>query len=440
MGFIGGAQQSAFIDRIKGKQPDRLLGVPIDVGKHTAMAMVCDFYGEVVAPPFTFAMNEGGVAKLRVEVARAEALRNASVVKVGLEQAGHYHRNLMARLVDVGMEVTLLNPAQVKQNRSQNLLRTTKTDERDLCAIAELIIRGKGRVFQGTETAMSVQIAYAAHRRRKVKARSALKNQIYATADLVFPLLDSCFDDLLGTKFGRLIIEEGLDPLRIRQLGQSRLRTYSSNRGVRITRGKAQQVVDAAKAALVLDGHVSRAYKRILVTDAELLRRLDQEIERAEEALAEVLPATPANILTTIPYVAVVRASNYGAGIGDHLRFRDASQVYRASGLVPSTYESSGRKRSGGSISREGKVELREAILDIGKALRTGHPDFARYANELIARGKKKGQVACALGNRANRLAFAMMRDQSPFDTKMWAGADGRVMAEQTTRSASPAR
>lgn len=440
MGFIGGAQQSEFVNKIRGKQPDRLLAVPIDVGKRTAMAMVCDFFGEVVAPPFTFAMNEGGVAKLRVEVSRAEALRDALVVKVGLEQAGHYHRNLMARLVDLGMEVTLLNPVQVKQNRDQNLLRTTKTDERDLCAIAELIIRGKGRVFQETETAMSIQTAYTAHRRRKVKARSALKNQIHATADLVFPLLSSCFDDLLATKFGRLIIEEGLDPLRVRQLGEVKLRTYAGNRGVRVTRNKSKQVVDAAKAALVLDGQVSQAYQQILRTDAALLARLDQEIQTSEEALAEVLPATPANILTTLPHVAVVRASNYGAGIGDHLRFRDASQVYRASGLVPSTYESAGRTRLGGSISREGKVELREAILDIGMALRRGHPDFARYANELFARGKKKGHVACALGHRANRVAFAMMRDQLPFDSKMWSGADGRVIAEQTTRSTLPVR
>lgn len=71
-------------------------------------------------------------------------------------------------------------------------------------------------------------------------------------------------------------------------------------------------------------------------------------------------------------------------------------------------------------ISREGKVELREAIIDLGKALRQGHPDFARYAADLLSRGKHKGVVQCALGHRANRVAFAMMRDRRPFDPTRW--------------------
>jgi hypothetical protein len=53
----------------------------------------------------------------------------------------------------------------------------------------------------------------------------------------------------------------------------------------------------------------------------------------AEAELAQILPRTPAKILTTIPHVAVVRASNYGGAVGDVTRFRNASQVYRLSGL-----------------------------------------------------------------------------------------------------------
>jgi hypothetical protein len=37
--------------------------------------------------------------------------------------------------------------------------------------------------------------------------------------------------------------------------------------------------------------------------------------------------------------------------------------------------------------------------------------------------------VLCALGHRANRVAFVMVRDQVPFDPKRWSDADGCVMA-----------
>jgi transposase len=154
--------------------------------------------------------------------------------------------------------------------------------------------------------------------------------------------------------------------------------------------------------------------------DGGLMQATAANKQLAASQLAQVLPDTPARILTTIPRVAVVRASNYGGAVGDVTRFRSAAQVYRLSGLVPRLYESAGKKRSATLISREGKVELREAIIDLGKALRHGHPDFARYAAELLSRGKPKGVVNCALGQRANRVACAMMRDQRPFDPTRW--------------------
>src|ERR671919_1702727 len=173
MGFIGGDLRESFIGRIKGADPGQLLAVPIDVGKHSAAAMVCDFWGEIVAPPFDFELNERGFDDFVVKLARAEAERDASWVRVGLEQAGHYHRPLQARLESHGLDVSLFNPAQVKANRNQDLLRSLKSDAIDLAAMAELLIRGKGRRSTGGGDAILVQAAVSSHRSRKVKARTA---------------------------------------------------------------------------------------------------------------------------------------------------------------------------------------------------------------------------------------------------------------------------
>jgi transposase len=420
MGYIGGGLQERFVEQVRGVDPGRLLAVPIDVGKHDAAALVCDFWGEIVTVPFTFPLSEPGVRSFTAAVARAEAVRDAAWVRAGLEQAGHYHRTLLARLRTAGVEVALLNPAQVKENRTQSLLRSLKSDATDLGAMAELLIRGKGRPAPEEDTAVASQAALAAHRSRKVKARTALKNQIHSSLDLVFPGLSGCFDTLLETKLGRLLLDEGLDPSRVKRLGPDRLRSFCSRRGVMVRRAKAEQVVQAAMVALTLPPEVARVHARVLAEDVDLLTRLDRTIEEAEHALAEILPHTPAGILTTIPRVAVARASGYGAALGDPGRFRTAAQVYRMAGLSPRLYESAGKRRGKTHISREGKVELREAILELGKALRQGHPDFARYARELASRGKEPGVVACALGHRANRVAFAMIRDQQPFDPSRW--------------------
>lgn len=67
-------------------------------------------------------------------------------------------------------------PAAVKEARAQQLLRRLKSDERDLGGMAELMIRGAGRLPQIRDDAMAAQSAWTAHRRRKVAAHVALSS------------------------------------------------------------------------------------------------------------------------------------------------------------------------------------------------------------------------------------------------------------------------
>lgn len=82
--------------------------------------------------------------------------------------------------------MALLNPAQVKENRAQDLHRGLKSDQRDLGAMAELLIRGKGHPTAFSDSALATQAALVAHRARKVMARTAVKNHIHKSLDLVF--------------------------------------------------------------------------------------------------------------------------------------------------------------------------------------------------------------------------------------------------------------
>jgi hypothetical protein len=82
-------------------------------------------------------------------------------------------------------------------------------------------------------------------------------------------------------------------------------------------------------------------------------------------------------------------------------------------------YESAGKRRDG-SISREGSVELRRALIDLGIGLWQCDPAAKTYAAGLKARGKRGGIIACALAHRANRIAFALVRDQTAYDPARW--------------------
>ncbi len=173
----------------------------------------------------------------------------------------------------------------------------------------------------------------------------------------------------------------------------------------------------AARDALpTRDAAVAR---QVLAGDLGLLAELDGQIGAAETELARLLPASPFRTLTTVPGWGCVRAGNYGGALGDPARWPGPAQVYRAAGLSPMQYESAGRRRDG-TISREGSVALRRALIDLGVGLWRTDPASNTYAARLRARGKHGGIIACALAHRANRIAHALVRDQTTYDPARW--------------------
>jgi transposase len=87
MVHVHGAQVQQLVAQTRGLPAERLLAVPVDVGKTAAMALVCDFSGEVVARRFEFALTRVGVAELVRRVEAVRAGRPVELVRVGIEAA-----------------------------------------------------------------------------------------------------------------------------------------------------------------------------------------------------------------------------------------------------------------------------------------------------------------------------------------------------------------
>jgi transposase len=220
------------------------------------------------------------------------------------------------------------------------------------------------------------------------------------------------------TKIGRLVAAEFADPARLAALGVSRLIRFAAVRDLQVRRPVAERLVAAARDALpTRDAVVAR---RVLAADLDLLADLDAQVESAQSEMAALLPRSPFATLTSVPGWGVVRASNYAAALGDPNRWPGPRQIYRASGLSPMQYESAGKRRDG-SISREGSVSLRRALIDLGVGLWLTEPAAKTYALALKARGKHGGIIACALAHRATRIAHAMVRDHIGYDPTRWA-------------------
>lgn len=145
MVFVRGADQAEYVSRMRGVPADRVLLVPVDVGKRSAMAMVANQLGEVVVDPFEFSMDRPGAVDLLDRVGGVEESADAVVVRFGVESAGHYHRTLVEMLRVEGIEVVELHPTAVNRARGEMGQLSLKSDLRDLAAMVEVMARGGGR-------------------------------------------------------------------------------------------------------------------------------------------------------------------------------------------------------------------------------------------------------------------------------------------------------
>jgi transposase len=144
---------------------------------------------------------------------------------------------------------------------------------------------------------------------------------------------------------------------------------------------------------------------------------------------------TPFAPLTTVPGWRRVRAASYGAAVGDLDRWPGARQLYRASGLSHAQYESAGKRRYG-SISGEGSVALRRALIDLGFGLWRADSAARRYGQQLRARGKKGGVIGCAMANRANKIAPCLRPVRlRPGPLGLTAAGDSSIAAHFVARS-----
>ena len=119
-----------------------------------------------------------------------------------------------------GWEVLELNPAHVTEQRRVLGRRRVKTDAIDLEAITELLLGRAGRAGARPALVLGELAAWAAHRTRRVAARTATKNQLLGQLDRTFPGLTLALPDVLGTKVGRLVAGRVRRPGPARRVGQ----------------------------------------------------------------------------------------------------------------------------------------------------------------------------------------------------------------------------
>lgn len=137
---------------------------------------------------------------------------------------------------------------------------------------------------------------------------------------------------------------------------------------------------------------------------------MDREIER-------ILLETDGRLLPSIPGIGVTMAAEFYSEVGDVLAFEHAGQIIKKAGTNPIVIQSGGLEGFYGKISKQGNKNLRYVVYNIGKSLAQHNKDVRPYYENLRARGKHQRKAYIALGNKFIRIAFAMLKNRTVYQT-----------------------
>lgn len=392
----------------------RTLAVAIDPGKVANRVWLTTGERGLIAEPVTLPVFRDGVEEL-CRLISGSGVEGAPVI--GIEATGALHRPWAAELERrFPGSLRLFAPSQTQAARSQLGTRRFKTDDRDCAALVWLLRQGAGRRPEGASLA-ALQGAVS-HRRQLVAQLKPLRQRLHDQLNALCPGLSAPpghgralkLDDPSGQAVLACAVAFcGRPPSR---------RSLEARWPGRLMRSSVDYWTTRWRSLLAPPVDAELRAER-LGWDLERLRSLLRDVERAERQLVGLLADTQAQVLTSLPGVAVVRAAAFAAHSLPIARFATPERLYSATGLAPASYESATVSRRGG-ISRQGLPEHRAALMEIAFGLSQFSPAFRERHRELRARGMAPIEARVALARHACRLCFALLKTQQPFDEKRY--------------------
>jgi len=288
-------------------------------------------------------------------------------LKVAIE-AGNQTAWIHDLLVGLGAEVTVVNPAKVKLI-AESRRKTDKIDAKILCELLRLdglpipvhVPPRETRELRGLLVA----------RRQLVRARAKLCNVVRG----MLRQEGVCLPSRWLTTF----------------VGWQRLMERE------FTHGHLPAVLEAYYGSFV------SLTRSIQAMDKQLAVREKQDDRAAR--------------LQTIPRVGRIASLTFLAAVGDVHRFASSRKLVSYAGLCP-TVRSSGERTEYGSISREGRSELRAVWVQIAHLVvrdtSRSTARLRRWYNKVAShRGKKTAMVA--LARKLLMIAYRLLYDQTDY-------------------------
>ena len=411
------------------------LVVGIDIAKKMQWASFVDYRGIEVGKAITFTNNRAGFEKI---VAKIEHLRNSKILRtlydnviIGMEPTGHYWKPLAHYLAKAGYRVVGVNPHHTKKSKELDDNSQTSSDKKESLVIARLV--KDGRYFDPylPEDVYAELRILSNGRVNVLKRNSAVKNNIIAILDEYFPEMFEVFSNPLTSKASRQVLKKCPFPsLLIGLDAENILSTIKEVVKKSVGMKKVQELLKAAQVSIGVTYGLESAKMRLshLLDELELVERQLVEIESSMEEKLEETGYSES--LLSIKGVGIVTAASFLGEVGDPLRFSDARQIsnYAGYNLIE---DSSGKSKSGTSISKRGRSQLRSLLYKMAFVMVGQNPEMKALHKYLTSREKnplKKKQSLVVISKKIITVIYSLLKKQALYNPALALGTVRREM------------
>jgi transposase len=379
----------------------------VDWAKDDHVVCVAGDQGEVLER-FTVRHDAAGLRQMAARLLRAGALQ------VGIERGDG---PVVDTLLEAGLTVFVIPPAQVKNLRSRYGSAGNKDDRFDAYVLADVVRTDARRLRpleRDSDQTTALRSAVRA-RRDLVRHRVATANQLRAHLQIVFPGATALFRDIdseITLAFlGRFTTQEQADWLSPKRLA-AWLKSVAYS-------GRSDPAALCARLLAAPRGNVgvhASSLAGVTLALVAVLRALNAQIQALAASIATQLDAHPdAAVFTSLPRSGTVRAARLLAEIGDARgRFPTRDSLTCLAGVAPSTRQSG--KAKAVTFRWGADKQLRDALCDFAGDSRFASPWAAGLYDKAIARGCDHPHAVRILARAWAHIIWRCWQDHAPYD------------------------
>ena len=389
--------------------------VAIDIGKNKNSARFRDTDGND-SRPFEFSNGRAGFDKFLGMIHWYKARYDAKRVVVGFESTGSYGIPLAHFLDRHNITTYMVNPVHTKRVKEIRDNSPGKTDQKDPSVIADIMQLGCTLSVIIPKGTAAVLRNLVQARERANEMKNSCHNKMQELIFQIFPEFHLHIKNLLS-KTARYLLEHHTLPEQLAQLTIDELSTIlrKVSRG-RFSTEKASELLDAARN----HGGIFEGSSIIALEIRQLIQSINNIqdfIDDLEAQIKDTLKTVPSSkpILSLKGIGAVTTATILGETAAFD-GFTNAAEVEKLAGL--NLFEiSSGKHKGQVRISKRGRSLLRKALyfaaLNVVKKQGAYHDKYQDY----LKRGMLKNKALIAIARKLVRVIFAMVRDNTEFDS-----------------------